>query len=45
LEQSNQALTEQNTELAQRLEKLESTPMGRKSATNPQAMESFAKSQ
>jgi hypothetical protein len=45
LQEQNQALTEQNTQLAQRLEKVEGTTTGRKSATTPQAMERFAKSQ
>jgi hypothetical protein len=45
LQESNQALTEQNTLLNQRLDKLESTPMGRKSAANVQAVEKFQKSQ
>jgi cell division protein FtsB len=45
LQQQNETLVQNNTALAQRLEKLESTPVGRKSIPNAQFAERFQKSQ
>jgi hypothetical protein len=45
LEQSNQALSQQNTEFVERLAKLEGQSQGRKSATNAQSIERFVKSE